>query len=146
RREDSTDAVAAGALSPDHSSCKLLRSTTVPSASRNSKVRFMTPTKPCGGVIPARSRSAPDSRQAFGPAGMPAPSADPGASPSTTTLTFKPASQYDMVNGAGSSARNTGAAATVKWGIDVGARAVSEEATGSVAGTACSASVTGDGG
>jgi hypothetical protein len=76
---------------------------------------------------------------------VPASSVDPGASPSIATLTLEPPFQYEMANGAGSLARNSRTPPTVNRGIDFGARAISGEVTGSVAGTVCSASATGDG-
>src|SRR5262252_2409439 len=141
----SAGAVGAGALPPDHVTCKLLRSTTVSSASRNSTVRSMTPTKPWGGLITARWRSAAASRHPFGAAGVPGSSIDPGASPLITTLTLKPPSQYKMVSGAGSSARNSRTAPTVNRGVDVRAGTVSGVATGAVATIACSGWAIGDG-
>src|SRR5215468_11847332 len=96
----------------------------------------MTPTNPRGGRITARWRSVLVSRQVVEPDGMPDHIADPGASPSMTTLTVDTVSVYQMVSGAGSSARQRRVASTINRGAGVGTRAVSRDATAPVFGTA----------
>src|SRR5215470_2270090 len=105
----------AGAKTPlsIHSSARLLRSATVLSASRSSRVRSMAPAKPRGGVMTARSSSAADSCHVFGPSCVPADNADPAASPLITTAAFGPGSLAETVKLAASSVRSGRTAPTV---------------------------------
>src|SRR5262245_4965813 len=113
RCEDAADTTT---LLPDHSSCKFLRSATVSSASRNSSVRCMTPTKPRGGVTVVLLKSLADTRHLFGPTGVPADSIAPGASPPITTSTLEPTPAAEMGKRAGSLACHGRAAWIVSCG------------------------------